>query len=134
MKYTKSQEKHYLKKHQIWELRKEFRHDKTRQGRFEKSFDHYDWHDEGAEQSNIANISAQKILSESSRFYRSPADKVQLKLDFEFFKPQVAKLGNKAKIVFFAISCGLSWRHIAMPKQTWYVTLKKLENFFGREP
>ena len=131
--YTKTQEKHLLNRAERYRTIDEIRKMNTRQGRFERSFHHYDWHDDFAENDalNVSNDTALAILGRRDFSLRSPANQVQFNLDFEYFDAMIKHNHPELYDVFQAAFCGRTWQELSMPKRTFNWKLKKLENILA---
>ena len=136
MQYTSAQAHAYLRQHLKWEAAKEYRHQNTRQGAFERAFIRYDAFADIDPDHNQAMAATNDNLEAAGRrdfTLLSPADQVQLKLDFDHFEDLLLRTNIDLLLVFRTIFYGYSWQDLGMPKQTWSDYLKILEDFLGRK-
>ena len=129
------QEKNLVKRAEKFARCNEYRHDQTRQRKFERSFESRDLEDSEAAIKGV-NCANEVLASVGRRdmSLRSPADITLLKLDLEYWAARLARMRNRNYlIVFKAALCGLTAEEIGMPKSTFWNTMKILENFFGQE-
>ena len=113
----------------------EYRHDQTRQRKFERSFESRDLEDSEASIKG-ANAANEALASVGRRDISlgSPADTTLLKLDLEYWAARLSRMQNRNLIIVFRAALrGLTADEIGMPKSTFWDTLKNLENIFGQE-
>ena len=133
--YTTTQEKHLLNRAERYRTIDEIRKMNTRQGRFERSFHHYDWHDDFAENDalNVSNDTALALLGRRDFSLRSPADHVQFNLDFEYYEELLRRTDKLLLAVFQAAFYGFSYRDIGMKKDSWRRKLQQIEKILRQE-
>lgn len=132
-KYTRKQEQNLVRRAERFRTIDEIRKMNTRQGKFERSFLHYDWTDGDFEQNRSFAVDNSKaaLLGRRDFWLRSPADIVQFKLDFKYYHALLKRTNRKLHFVFLAVCCGFSWQDLNMPKRTFNWALKKLEIFLA---
>lgn len=132
--YTKIQEKHLLNRAERYRTIDEIRKMNTRQGKFERSFLHYNWTDDDFEQNRIFEIDNSKAALMGRRDFslRSPADIVQFNLDFEYCEDLLAKTDTWLLIVFRAVFYGFSYGDLGIPASSWYFFIGRIERLLGR--
>ena len=134
MNYTKSQEAHLLRRAEKYRTIDEIRRANTKQGKFERSYLHYDWHDD-FEASHIDNVDNDSLSLAGRRDFslRSPAEQAQFNIDFEYYEEKLGRIDTWLLIVFRAVFYGYSWQDIGLPKRTWWNYFEKIENILARE-
>lgn len=134
MNYTKSQEAHLLRRAEKYRTIDEIRKMNTKQGKFERSYLHYDWHDD-FEESRCDSVSndALPLVGRRDMSLKSPADIVQLAHDFDYFEDLLKRTNPKLHQVFQAVFYGDDWRDLGMSESSWFFLLEKLEAFLNLE-
>ena len=134
MNYTKSQEAHLLRRAEKYRTIDEIRRANTKQGKFERSYLHYDWHDD-FEASHIDNVDNDSLSLAGRRDFslRSPAEQAQFDLDLEYYETLLAKTDTWLLIVFRAVFYGFSYRDIGIKKDTWRRKIEQIEKILRHE-
>ena len=135
-KYTKKQEQNLVRRAERFRTIDEIRKMNTRQGKFERSFLHYDWTDDDFEQNRSFEVDNAKaaLMGRRDFWLRSPADIVQFKLDFKYYDALLKRTNRKLHFVFLAVCCGFSYCELGIPASNWYFFIDKIVSLlYGRD-
>lgn len=113
----------------------EYRHDQTRQRKFERSFESRDLEDSEASIKG-ANAANEALASVGRRDISlgSPADIVMFRLDLEFWEEVLRRDRDKRLLhVFRAMMYGLTCEEFGVPETTFRRLRKKVENILAEE-
>ena len=129
------QEKNLVKRAEKFARCNEYRHDQTRQRKFERSFESRDLEDSEAaiKGENCAN----EVLASVGRrdmSLRSPADIAMLRLDLEYWEESFRRNSDKRLLhVFRAMIYGLTYKEFGVPETTFRRLQKKVEKILAEE-
>ena len=129
------QEKNLVKRAEKFARCNEYRHDQTRQRKFERSFESRDLEDSEAAIKGV-NCANEVLASVGRRdmSLRSPADIAMLRLDLEYWEESFRRNSDKRLLhVFRAMIYGLTYKEFGVPETTFRRLQKKVEKILAEE-